>query len=108
MANHLTPEELSKEVGLDRAEVIRICIEEHVPIYQGKIDKTLFQAQLAAIGALDSELLREFVRREMVRHGCSFRPARGESGPQKSPSALGRAGWSLLRCVARHSTSRCP
>ena len=50
MANHLTPEELSKEVGLDRAEVIRICIEEHVPIYQGKIDKTLFQAQLQAMG----------------------------------------------------------
>ena len=52
MANHLTPEELSKEVGLDRDEVIRICIEEHVPIYQGKIDKTLFQAQLTAIKAL--------------------------------------------------------
>jgi hypothetical protein len=42
MANHLTPEELSKEVGIERAEVIRICHEEHVPIYQGKIDKTLF------------------------------------------------------------------
>ena len=46
MANHLTPEELSKEVGIEREEVIRICLEEHVPIYQGKIDKTLFQAQL--------------------------------------------------------------
>ena len=42
MANHLTPDELSKEVGIDRDEVIRICLEEHVPIYQGKIDKTLF------------------------------------------------------------------
>jgi hypothetical protein len=52
MANHLTPEELSKEVGIDREEVIRICLEEHVPIYQGKIDKTLFQAQLKAMGAL--------------------------------------------------------
>jgi hypothetical protein len=52
MANHLTPEELSKEVGLDRTEVIRICIEEHVPIYQGKIDKTLFAAHLSAIDAL--------------------------------------------------------
>ncbi|HEY7537223.1 MAG TPA: hypothetical protein VH721_04495 [Gaiellaceae bacterium] len=51
MGNHLTPEELSKETGLDRAEVIRICLEEHVPIYQGKIDKTLFQAQLEAIKA---------------------------------------------------------
>jgi hypothetical protein len=52
MANHLTPEELSKEVGIERDEVIRICLEEHVPIYQGKIDKTLFHAQLEAIGAL--------------------------------------------------------
>ena len=51
MANHLTPEELSKELGLDRQEVIRVCVEEGVPIYQGKIDKYLFamtQQQLAA------------------------------------------------------------
>jgi len=32
--------------------VIRICVEEHVPIYQGKIDKFLFQAQLEALRAL--------------------------------------------------------
>ena len=51
MANHLTPEELSKELGLDRDEVIRVCIEEAIPIYHGKIDKTLFQAQLEASGA---------------------------------------------------------
>jgi hypothetical protein len=51
MANHLTPEELSKELGLDRETVIRLCIEEGVPIYHGKIDKTLFQAQLQAVGA---------------------------------------------------------
>ena len=44
MPNHLTPEELAKEMGMDREEVIRICVEEGVPIYQGKIDKTLFQA----------------------------------------------------------------
>jgi hypothetical protein len=49
MANHLTPDELSKEVGIDREEVIRICLNEHVPIYHGKIDKTLFQAQITAI-----------------------------------------------------------
>jgi hypothetical protein len=48
VANHLTPEELSKELGLDREEVIRICIEEAVPIYQGKIDTILFHAQLEA------------------------------------------------------------
>jgi hypothetical protein len=50
MANHLTPEELAKELNMDREEVIRICVAEGVPIYQGKIDKHLFQAQLQAVG----------------------------------------------------------
>jgi hypothetical protein len=51
MPNHLTPEELSKEVGMDREQVIRLCVQEGVPIYQGKIDKTLFAAQLQAVGS---------------------------------------------------------
>ncbi len=51
MPNHLTPDELAKETGMDREEVIRICVEEGVPIYHGKIDKTLFQASLEAVGA---------------------------------------------------------
>jgi hypothetical protein len=51
VANHLTPEELSKELGLQREDVIRLCLEEGVPIYQGKIDKSLFQAQLEASAA---------------------------------------------------------
>lgn len=54
MANHLTPEELSEELGLDRQEVIRVCVEEGVPIYQGKIDKYLFQAQLQATATQQS------------------------------------------------------
>jgi hypothetical protein len=49
MANHLTPEELSQELGIDRDTIIKVCIEEGVPIYQGKIDKHLFQAQLEAV-----------------------------------------------------------
>jgi hypothetical protein len=52
MANHLTPEELSKELGIDQQDVIRVCVQEGVPIYHGKIDKYLFQAQLQALGAL--------------------------------------------------------
>ena len=44
MANHLTPEELSKEFNLKREEVIRLCHEQCVPIYHGKIDKSLFLA----------------------------------------------------------------
>jgi hypothetical protein len=51
MANHLTPEELSEELKIDRQEVIRLCMQEGVPIYQGKIDKHLFQVQLEALGA---------------------------------------------------------
>jgi len=51
MANHLTPEELSKELGMDRDVIIKLCVEEGVPIYHGKIDKHLFQAQLQAVGA---------------------------------------------------------
>ena len=54
MANHLTPEELSKEIGMDREDVIKFCVEEGVPIYHGKNDKTLFQAQLEAVAATNS------------------------------------------------------
>jgi hypothetical protein len=36
---------------MERDEVVRICIAEGVPIYHGKIDKTLFQASLEAISA---------------------------------------------------------
>ena len=51
MANHLTPEELSRELSIGREEVIQVCVEEAIPIYQGKIDKTLFEAHLAgAVG----------------------------------------------------------
>lgn len=47
MTVHLTPEELSKEHGIEREEVIKVCVEEAIPIYQGKIDKTLFKAHLS-------------------------------------------------------------
>ena len=50
MANHLTPEELSAELGIDRETIIKLCLDEGVPIYQGKIDKYLFQAQAEAVG----------------------------------------------------------
>ncbi len=48
MPNHFTPEELSKELGIDREDVIRLCVEESIPIYHGKIDRSLFEAQLQA------------------------------------------------------------
>ena len=48
MPNHLTPTELAREAGLDRTEVISKCVEMGVPIFQGRIDKTLFMANIGA------------------------------------------------------------
>jgi hypothetical protein len=47
MAIHLTPTELAREAGLERREVIEKCMELGVPIFQGRIDKTLFLANLS-------------------------------------------------------------
>ncbi len=46
MANHLTPSELAKEAGLERRDVIVKCVELGVPIFNGRIDKTLFLSSL--------------------------------------------------------------
>lgn len=46
MANHLTPTELGREAGMHRREVIGKCVELGVPIFQGRIDKTLFMTTL--------------------------------------------------------------
>jgi len=46
MAIHLTPTELAREAGMERREVIEKCMEMGVPIFQGRIDKTLFIANL--------------------------------------------------------------
>lgn len=51
MANHLTPTELAREAGMDRRDVIEKCVEMGVPIFQGRIDKTLFMATLAGESA---------------------------------------------------------
>jgi hypothetical protein len=47
MAIHLTPTELAREAGLERRDVIEKCMEMGVPIFQGRIDKTLFLANLS-------------------------------------------------------------
>jgi hypothetical protein len=46
MAIHLTPTELAREAGLERRDVISKCLEMGVPIFQGRIDKTLFLTSL--------------------------------------------------------------
>jgi hypothetical protein len=46
MAIHLTPTELARESGMERREVISRCMELGVPIFQGRIDRTLFEVSL--------------------------------------------------------------
>jgi hypothetical protein len=50
VANHLTPSELADELRMKRQEVIGKCVEMHVPIFHGRIDKSLFQTSLRQIG----------------------------------------------------------
>jgi 3-deoxy-D-manno-octulosonate 8-phosphate phosphatase KdsC-like HAD superfamily phosphatase len=55
MPIHLTPTELAREAGLDRREVIEKCTQLGVPIFEGRIDKTLFLASLREQAALDQQ-----------------------------------------------------
>jgi hypothetical protein len=49
VANHLTPTELADELSMKRREVIAKCMEMGVPIFNGRIDKTLFTSSLRSI-----------------------------------------------------------
>jgi hypothetical protein len=49
MAIHLTPTELARESGLERRDVIVKCVEWGIPIFNGRIDKTLFLGSLREI-----------------------------------------------------------
>jgi hypothetical protein len=46
LANHLTPAELATEVDMKRQEVIARCVQMGIPIFHGRIDKTLFVASI--------------------------------------------------------------
>jgi hypothetical protein len=46
VAIHLTPTELAEEVNMKRREVISKCMEMGVPIFNGRIDKTLFVSSM--------------------------------------------------------------
>ena len=49
MANHLTPSELADELHMKRQEVIGKCVQMGVPIFHGRIDKSLFQTSLRSL-----------------------------------------------------------
>jgi hypothetical protein len=56
MSIHLTPSELALEEGMERSDVIAKCVENGVPIFHGKIDKTLFEASMHAAAPSDSSI----------------------------------------------------
>jgi hypothetical protein len=46
VAIHLTPTELADEMNMKRRDVISKCHQMGVPIFNGRIDKTLFASSL--------------------------------------------------------------
>jgi hypothetical protein len=46
MAHHVTPSELADQLQIKRQEVIGKCVEMGVPIFHGRIDRTLFETSL--------------------------------------------------------------
>ena len=53
MANHLTPSELADELNMKRQEVIGKCVQMGVPIFHGRIDKSLFRSSLRQFAGAD-------------------------------------------------------
>ena len=56
MANHFTPEELAKEIGMETQGLIEFCLRESIPIYKGKIDLSLLAVVMKARGMTIPEL----------------------------------------------------
>ena len=50
MANHLTPDELADAIGMNKDRLVRFCLQESIPIYQGRVDKTLVITSLLETG----------------------------------------------------------
>jgi hypothetical protein len=50
VANHLTPSELAEELHMKRQDVIGKCVQMGIPIFHGRIDKSLFETSLRSMG----------------------------------------------------------
>ena len=56
MAHHLTPAELADQLQMERQEVIGKCVEMGIPIFHGRIDRTLFETSLRSIASAQARL----------------------------------------------------
>ena len=54
MAHHLTPAELADQLQMERQEVVGKCVEMGIPIFHGRIDRTLFETSLRSGAAAPS------------------------------------------------------
>ena len=63
MAHHLTPAELADQMQMERQEVIGKCVQMGVPIYHGRIDRTLFETSLRNLGSGQTGQARRAARR---------------------------------------------
>jgi hypothetical protein len=54
MAHHLTPAELADQLHMEREEVIGKCVQMGVPIYHGRIDRTLFEVSMRSLSTSGS------------------------------------------------------
>jgi hypothetical protein len=59
VAVHLTPDELADAVGVKRVDIIATCVQLGVPVYNGRIDRTLFQAAVDGSREDFDQVLRE-------------------------------------------------
>ena len=90
MANHLTPTELARESGMERRDVIAKCMELGVPIFQGRIDKTLFLASLRESASLAPRVPCELPALPTLwgRHRSLPRRASGPGCPELRSGSL--------------------
>lgn len=63
MAHHLTPAELADQLQMERGEVIGKCVQMGVPIYHGRIDRTLFESSLRSLSSSASRQAAPRTRR---------------------------------------------
>ncbi len=50
MPNHLTPTAMADAIGMRTDRLMRYCLEQSIPIYKGRVDKTLVITSLLATG----------------------------------------------------------
>lgn len=63
MAHHLTPAELADQLQMERGEVIGKCVQMGVPIYHGRIDRTLFESSMRSVDSSPSRQAAPQIRR---------------------------------------------